>query len=73
MVNKITVICDRCKRVVHGYVDENITAGFYHVYPGSAFERYRRNNENDVCEMCMWSDEKFLVDYPWMRGQAGNV
>lgn len=64
----VTIVCDRCGETVHGkmYAKTNkvpgATVGFYYLTDG--WSKYAREGEVRLCDNCMWSDEKYLADYP---------
>ena len=59
-IKKIKVICDRCKQIVEGIRGEEFTAGFYDM---TKWEEYRRENEQYVCESCIFADPKYVERY----------
>jgi hypothetical protein len=59
-IKKIKVICGRCKQIVEGLRGEEFTAGFYDM---TKWEEYRRENEQYVCESCMFADPKYVERY----------
>jgi hypothetical protein len=66
---KVTVVCDRCGRTIEGIEDPEGTAGFYRVTEGP-WHKYARCGETKVCDGCMWEDEGYLEDHPYMRGAS---
>ena len=56
----IKVICDCCKQIVEGIRREQFTSGFYDM---TKWEEYRRENEQYVCESCMFADPKYVERY----------
>src|SRR5918992_3532866 len=56
-IKTIKVICDRCKQIVEGFRGEEFTAGFYDM---TKWEEYRRENEQYVCDSCMFADAKYV-------------
>jgi hypothetical protein len=59
--------CDRCERWVVGGHDGVVSWGVY--YRGTdgesgLWDRYMNPEEKVVCEECMQSDPRYLVDYP---------
>ena len=64
----ILVYCDRCKAQVQGAFRTNTaTAGFYDVTPGlhgtNQWTQYAREGERNVCDECMWSDPRYIVEH----------
>ena len=59
-IKKIQVICDRCKQIVEGLRGEEFTAGFYDM---AKWEDYRRENEQNVCNPCMYADPKYVAHW----------
>jgi hypothetical protein len=59
-IKTIKVICDRCKQIVEGIRGEEFTAGFYDM---TKWEEYRRENEQYVCDSCMFADPKYVARY----------
>ena len=59
-IKTIKVICDRCKQIVEGIRGEQFTAGFYDM---TKWEEYRRDNEQYVCDSCMFADPKYVELY----------
>jgi hypothetical protein len=59
-IRTISVICDRCKRIIEGIRGEEFTAGFYDM---TTWEEYRREDELYVCAACMFADPKYLERY----------
>lgn len=62
----ITIICDRCGKVVNGVIDEfhldksvKLTGGFYDVTESE----YARWEEERICDDCMHSDPKYIETY----------
>ena len=64
---KVTITCDRCKKEVNGLESENFTAGFYNVSRGSCWNEYGNSGENRICDKCMWTDPRYLKDYPYVN------
>ena len=56
-IKTIKVICDRCKQIVEGI---QFTSGFYDM---TKWEEYRHENEQYVCESCMFADPKYVDRY----------
>lgn len=74
MSTTIDIVCDRCGRTVHGVILEatevlpRITARFYEVGEGSAWREFAMTeDEQNVCDPCMWADPDFIVRYPGDR------
>jgi hypothetical protein len=59
-IKTIKVICDRCKQIVEGIRGEEFIAGFYDM---TKWEEYRRENEQYVCDSCMFADPKYVERY----------
>ena len=68
---KVTVVCDRCGRQIEGMEFEEATAGFYRM-TAAPWIKYARPEETNVCDGCMWADERYLADYPFMRGATAD-
>jgi hypothetical protein len=67
----MTITCDRCDQQISGYETEAVTSGFYRT--GSPpWSKYADEDEEIICDSCMWSDERYLADYPHMRGKTGD-
>lgn len=69
MSDEVDIICDRCGKTVRGIIVEThagtMTGGFYDM--GGWKEFSRGDQEKNVCDLCMWSDPKFLEIYPHVR------
>lgn len=61
-----TVHCDRCHTDVEGFLPDAESSMSGGVYIG--WHAYMNDGELVICDRCMWSDERFLKDYPYMRG-----
>ena len=74
----IILTCDRCFQEfraqeyfsIHGH--SRISVGAYRLLDPETLEptiwaKFGHGMEETLCRGCMWSDEKFLEDYPWMR------
>jgi len=59
-IKTIKVICDRCKQIVEGIRGEEFIAGFYDM---TKWEEYRRENEQYVCDSCMFADPNYVERY----------
>ena len=59
-IKPIKVICDRCKQAIEGIRAKEFTAGFYDM---TKWEEYRRDNEQYVCDSCMFADPKYVERY----------
>ncbi len=58
----VTVVCDRCKKTIHGMKNELATGGFYEVGPtGKAWGEFANPGENIVCDDCMWHDPRYIA------------
>jgi len=56
-IRTIKVSCDRCKQIVDALRGEEFTAGFYDM---TKWEKYQRENEQCVCNSCMYADPKYV-------------
>ena len=54
-----TVTCDRCGRVIDGFLGEGYTAGFYKTADGY-WSQFTDQDEKYICDECMWSDARYL-------------
>lgn len=65
MDKKITLICDRCRNIINGYVyyfkGIRITSGFYEVNNG--FRGFFNGGEFILCDSCVHSDERYQLVY----------
>jgi len=59
----VLVHCDRCKQNVEGDEGERFTAGFYNVAPGSAWEKFGRPYETNICDECMQCSPEYIKVY----------
>jgi hypothetical protein len=59
-IRTMKVICDRCKQIVEGIRGEEFTAGFYDM---TKWQEYRRENEQYVCNSCMFADTQYVERY----------
>ena len=60
-IKTIKVVCDRCKQVVEGLrCEDEFIAGFYDM---TKWGEYRRENEQHVCDSCMFADPKYVERY----------
>lgn len=55
------VLCDRCHQTAQGFIGKPFSAG---VYVG--WSKYMDPGEHIICDACMWKDERFLADYPYI-------
>jgi hypothetical protein len=69
--NVVSVTCSRCGRTIEGMEFEEGTAGFYRVQ-GTIWQKYANDHEQILCDGCMWTDERYLADYPFMRGATAD-
>ena len=74
-IKTIKVICDRCKQIVEGIRGEEFTAGLYDM---TKWEEYRHENEQYVCDSCMFADPKYVEHYGscwrgWRLERAGAI
>jgi len=67
---EMTITCDRCHEEVQGFDTEEGTSGFYNV-THLPWSKYANPDETRICDSCMWADERYLNDYPHMRGVKG--
>ncbi len=59
----ITIICDRCKKEIQGYIEEGVaTSKFYDVSPG-AWDEFAYPGEKYVCDECMHRDPRYHKAY----------
>jgi hypothetical protein len=56
----IKVTCDRCKKVVEGIRCEDFIGGFFEM---TKWQEYRRENEEYVCDSCMFADPEYIEHY----------
>lgn len=68
MQSKITVMCDRCHKAVHGIYDPDTgTTGAFYRVAGEAtknsWAKYRNAGEKVLCDRCMWNDKRYIKDY----------
>ena len=54
------VTCDRCKQIVEGLRGVGFTAGFYDM---TKWAEYRRENEQYICNWCMFADPRYVERY----------
>jgi hypothetical protein len=60
-IKMLKVTCDRCKQLVEGIRCENeFIGGFYDM---AKWQEYRRDNEQYVCDSCMFADPKYVERY----------
>ena len=59
-IKTIKVTCDRCKRVIEGIRGKDFSGGFFEM---SKWPEYRRENEENVCDPCMFADPKYVEHY----------
>jgi hypothetical protein len=71
------MICDRCKLTIEGtgplYWDHkmrginktSIVDGYYDVSIGY-WNRFRKNNEINVCAKCMYNDNEYIKHYTYL-------
>ena len=59
-IRTIKVTCNRCKQIVEGIRGEEFTAGFYEM---TKWDEYKRENEQYVCNSCMFADPKYVERY----------
>jgi hypothetical protein len=59
-IKRIKVICDRCKQTLEGIRGDEFIAGFYDM---TKWEEYRHENEQYVCDSCMFADPKYVERY----------
>ena len=75
-MKEITLTCDRCGKVVYGGIDEwhgqTITAGYYDVTEGY-WGKYKRWDEEKVCDACMHDDPKYKATYNTSSGSKEQV
>lgn len=61
-MGKTTVVCSRCNKIVRGMEGPGYTAGFYR--NGPDWGKYMRPGEAVLCDDCMRTEPRFLIDYP---------
>ena len=59
-IKTIKIIYDHCKHIVEGIRVEEFTGGFYDM---RRWEEYRRENEQHLCNSCMFADPKYVERY----------
>ena len=59
-IKTIKVICDRRKQTLEEIRGDEFTAGFYDM---TKWEEYRRENEQYVCDSCMFADPRYVERY----------
>lgn len=59
-----TVWCDRCQKMVPGYVGGPMSAGVYVVEgENNQWAKYANPGERIVCDQCMWKDPRYIAVY----------
>ena len=64
----IQITCDRCGKTVDGMISVTpkdgvvVTDGYYIVSEGN-WKEYQRDDEEYVCDQCMWEDPKYTQLY----------
>lgn len=59
-IKTLKVTCDRCKQPIEGIRGDEFTAGFYDM---AKWEEHRRENEQYVCDSCMFADPRYVERY----------
>jgi hypothetical protein len=59
----ISIVCDRCKKIVKGINTSIATSGYYSTGSNSMWAKFASPDENAVCEECMWKDERYIAVY----------
>jgi len=69
----MTIIhCDRGNHDISGGYLPQGTVGFYCVEEGTPWHKYAYVGEKKICDLCMWKDDNFLKDYPYIRKELGD-
>lgn len=55
-----TIHCDRCNIDKEGEVGLHFSAG---CYLRSGWARFMRNEEEIVCDDCMWKDPRYIAEF----------
>ena len=58
----VKVKCDRCKQEAEGIVDKQVVGGYYDVSEGY-WAQFAKQDENIVCDNCMFTDPQFQEIY----------
>lgn len=61
---RVKIKCDRCNKEVDGIETDTGTVGFYRL--SGCWAEYKRNEEEAICDECMWIDPKYIRNYPRM-------
>ena len=64
IVTHVEFACDRCYETKKGMLFSGGTAGFYATDEELGWGKYANEGEEILCDACMQSDERYLVDYP---------
>jgi hypothetical protein len=63
MSEEFITLCDRCKEQIRGERSKRFTSGFYLVGPEYYWHKYSLPGEEFLCDECMWSDPRYILDY----------
>jgi hypothetical protein len=57
------IVCSRCHKQVAGahQFENGFTAGYYDI--GGSWERFANPGERYLCDMCMWTDSRYIAVY----------
>ena len=61
----VEITCDRCKETIISIKTDGFTVGFY-VRSGT-WGKYMNDDEEFICDNCMWADERYMADFPMRR------
>jgi hypothetical protein len=64
-MRKVKRKCSRCQKTKVVYEDKLDSSGFYK--SDSPFGKYFKPGEIVLCDDCMWHDDGYLKDYPWIK------
>jgi hypothetical protein len=65
----VTVVCDRCDKIIEGIRTPHFTGGFYEIsydlpnLKASSWRPYVNAGEHIVCDACMHSDPRYIAVY----------
>ncbi|HEX2615252.1 MAG TPA: hypothetical protein VHL10_07150 [Nitrososphaera sp.] len=68
------IICCRCKQEIDGFKDHvtGVTGGYYEVHAGY-WQAFANPGEKNVCDPCMFADERFIAVYGHHAGARDTV
>ena len=69
-MENVTVICDRCKKKVHGIESPGTTGGFYR---RAAWFMYMEDGENIICDECMFANPEYTKIHGKHEARIGNL